>query len=175
MPQSEIRRPQKRTAKLRFNIVDLVLIIAVLACIAGVYLRFHFSEEFGVNHVQNEYAVSFEVKNIRYTSVDAFPTGDNVYLQSSRKLLGTIIGIDSTSPSQMIYTDYSGNVKQIYYPEDSRIDLTGRIAARGTLTERGFMLDGNTYLAPGASYLVLTPHINVTLTITDIQPMPETK
>ena len=32
------------------------------------------------------------------------------------------------------------------------------------------MLDGNTHLAAGTAYAVQTPHIDVTLVITDISP-----
>ncbi len=160
----------KNAARIRFNLVDLVLIIAVLACLVGVYLRYNISEEFGVKHELEDYVLSFEIKNIRYTSADAFPEGDALYLDGKDTVLGTILGIDSTSPSEVIYTDSKGDYKTIYYPEDSRIDLTGRLLSRGDMTERGYMLGGNTYLAPGQTYYVETPRINVSVTITKITP-----
>lgn len=164
------KKKTKNAARIRFNIVDLVLIIAVLACLVGVYLRYNISEQFGVNHEMGEYVLSFEIKNIRYTSADAFPEGDTFFLNGDDTVLGTVIAIDSTSPSEVIYTDSRGDYKTIYYPEDSRIDMTGRLLSEGMMTDRGYMLAGNTYLAPGQTYYVETPHINVSVTITGIEP-----
>lgn len=164
------KKKQKNAARIRFNIVDLVLIIAVLACLVGVYLRYNVSEQFGVNHELGEYVLSFEIKDIRYTSADAFPEGDTFYLDEKDVILGTVIAIDSTSPSEVIYADSKGDYKTIYYPEDSRIDLTGRLLSEGMMTDRGYMLAGNTYIAPGQTYYVETPHINVGITVTGIEP-----
>ena len=171
MAQKEQKKERKPSSRIRFNIIDLVIVIALLACVAGVYLRYNFGEQYGVEHELAQYEITFEVTNIRYTSVDAFPEGDAVYLKNGGKYMGSIIGIDSTTPSEMVYTDLSGNIIQIYYPENSRIDLVGRLLASGTMTAGGFMLDGNTHLAAGTSYAVQTPHIDVTLVITDISPV----
>ncbi|MBR7185177.1 MAG: DUF4330 family protein [Clostridia bacterium] len=159
---------EKKTA--RFNIIDLVLIIAVLACIVSVYLRYNVSENFGVNQEMEEYVLAFEIKNIRYTSAEAFPEGDPVYLAEKDVLMGTILAIDSTTPAEVIYTDTKGDYKVIYYPEDTRIDLTGRILAKGIMTEKGFLLNGNLFLAPGQLYYVETPLITVGITVNKIQP-----
>ena len=163
-------KQQKNAARVRFNLVDLVLIIAVLACLVGVYLRYSAGDEFGVKHELDQYVLSFEINNIRYTSADAFTEGDKVYLDGKETVLGTILAIDSTSPSEVIYTDDKGDYKMVYYPEDTRIDLTGRLLSIGVMSERGYLLGGNTYLAPGQTYYVETPRINVSVTITDIEP-----
>lgn len=169
------KKTQKKPTHVRFNIIDLVLIIAVLACLVGVYLRYTASEQFGVNHELEDYVLSFEIKNIRYTSADAFPEGDPLYLNGKDTVLGTILAIDSTTPAEVVFTDKKGNYKTIYYPEDSRIDLSGRILSNGVMTERGYLLGGNTYLAPGQSYYVETPLINVSVTITAINPVDQTE
>lgn len=169
MGQSEEKKSNKNPRRIRFNLVDLVLIIAVLACVTGVYLRYNVSEQFGVNHELNTFTLSFEINNIRYTSADAFPEGDAFYLKSPDKLLGTLLSIDSTSPTEVVYTDDKGNYKTAYYPEDTRIDLTGRLQTTGIMTESGFLLDGNTFLAPGQTYAVQTPRIDISVTITAIE------
>ena len=163
-------KQQKNAARVHFNLVDLVLIIAVLACLVGVYLRYSAGDDFGVNHELEQYVLSFEINNIRYTSADAFAEGDALYLDGKDTVLGKIMSIDSTSPSEVIYTDDKGDYKTVYYPEDTRIDLTGRMLSDGVMSDRGYLLGGNTYLAPGQTYYVETPQINVSVTITDIEP-----
>ena len=108
---------------------------------------------------------------MRYTSADAFQEGDAAYLKTQGKLLGTVLGIDSTTPSELIYTNLSGDIRQVYYPENSRIDMEGRLLVSGVMTDRGFMLDGNTYLAPGVPYAVQTPRIDISIVIADISPL----
>lgn len=169
MGQNEEKKTVTPSRRVRFNLIDLVLIIAVLACLTGVYLRYNVSEQFGVNHELSTFVLSFEIKNIRYTSADAFPEGDSFYLNKQDKLLGTVLAIDSTSPTEVVYTDDKGNYKTAYYPEDTRIDLTGRLQATGIMTDSGFLLDGNTFLAPGQTYAVQTPRIDVSVTITAIE------
>lgn len=160
----------KSASRVRFNIVDFVLIIAVLACLCGVYLRYNLSEEFGSKTEMGEYVLSFEINGIRYTSADAFPEGDKFFLDGKDTVLGTVLAIDSTSPAEIIYTDPRGDYKTIYYPEDSRIDLTGRLLSEGMMTDRGYMLGGNTHITPGQGYYIESPRINVSLTITAIEP-----
>ncbi len=164
-----VQTEEKKAKKIRFNLIDLVLIIALLSCIVGIYLRYNAANEFGVNHELDSYVVSFDIQNIRFTSADAFHEGDLFYLKEKNQTLGELLAIDSTSPSKTIYIDAKGNYKTLYYPEDSRIDLSGRVSAEGIMTERGFLLGGNTYLAPGETYYVETPYINVDITVTDIE------
>ena len=171
MAQTEQKKGRKTDSRIRFNVIDLVIIVAILACIAGIYLRYNFGEQYGVEHQLEQYEITFQVQNVRYTSADAFQEGDAVYLKTQGKLLGTVQGIDSTTPSELIYTDLSGDIRQIYYPENSRIDMEGRLLVSGVMTDRGFMLDGNTYLAPGAAYAVQTPRIDVSIVIADISPL----
>lgn len=167
--QNEKNQAKKKSPRFVLNVVDLVLIIAVLACVVGVYLRYNLSENLGVRQELSDYVLSFKIENVRFTSGDAFPEGDMVFLaETNDQELGTILAIDSTAPSEVVFTDKEGDYRILYYPEDTRIDLTGRILSSGVMTERGYMLGGNTYLAPGQSYAVETPRIYVEITITDI-------
>ena len=170
MAQTEQKKGRKTDSRVRFNVIDLVIIVAILACIAGIYLRYNFGEQYGVEHQMEQYEITFQVQDVRYTSADAFQEGDAVYLKTQGELLGTVLGIDSTTPSELIYTDLSGDIRQIYYPENSRIDMEGRLLVLGVMTDRGFMLDGNIFLAPGATYAVQSPRIDVSIVIADISP-----
>lgn len=168
---AKTEKTTKSASRVRFNIVDLVLIIAVLACLCGVYLRYNLSDAFGAKTEMGEYVLSFEIASIRYTSADAFPEGDKFFLEGKDDVLGEVLGIDSTSPAEYVYTDNSGNYKTIYYPEDSRIDVSGRLRSIGMMTDRGYMLGGNIHIAPGQTYYIESPRINVNVTITGIEPV----
>ena len=173
MARTDEKKLKKSGGKGRFNIIDLILLITVLACIAGIYLRYSASQDFGVKQQLDSFTLSFEVQNIRYTSADAFPSGDAVYMRSDDTYVGTILSLDSTSPTEYIFFDLAGNVKQTYYPENTRIDVTGKILSQGRMTENGFLLNGNVFVAPGRTYSIKTPHIDVDITITDITRIEE--
>ena len=64
MAQTEQKKGRKSDSRIRFNIIDLVIIVVVVACIAGIYLRYNFGEQYGVEHQMEQYEITFQVQNV---------------------------------------------------------------------------------------------------------------
>lgn len=154
--------------RFRFNVIDVLIVLIVLACVVGLIARF--SNIGGISSAENlkTYDVYFSVSNIAYTSEDAFVQGDTVTLADSGVVLGEFAGLESILPAEFFARDESGNLIVVNYPESTRIDVTGRIVSRGIMSENGYLLNGTTYIASGTEYSVQSEHMDFVLKITNI-------
>ena len=163
-----------------FNVIDAVIIILVIAVALGIYSRFNVVETLWQKNDTQKYAVSFTVKDIRYTTPAYVNVGDKVYFADTDELFGTIMSESenvnalSITPAVKHFTDSDGNVVEVFYPGDTRIDAKGRIECMGYYSDKGgFTVDGRKYLAPGQSVDVKTELVTLTVTITSIDLIKE--
>lgn len=149
--------------KNKFNIVDFFIIAVVIACICGVVLRFNLIEKLNVGAAKDTVEISFYIHNISDYSTQALVVGDDAYNGSVYMgKLGTIeIG------KAEYYIENSEGVLELTY-DDTRYDVRGTIIGSGTMTEDGFMLNNNTYIAPGKEMLISTKNITVNVLITNL-------
>ena len=154
--------------KLRFNVIDVLIVLIVLACAVGLIVRFSNVGEISSAENLKTYDVYFSVSNIAYTAEDAFIQGDTVTLADSGAVLGEFAGLESILPAEFFARDESGNLIVVNYPESTRIDVTGRIVSHGVRSENGYLLNGTTYIAAGTEYSVQSEHMDFILKITNI-------
>ncbi len=152
--------------KLRFNILDFLIVAVVILCIAGVLLRG------GVKTTDEKLEsqkaiVSYYVSNIQSSSQYCFQEGDRIYSDSLGCEMGRLIGKVSVTPT-VYYMEYDGIIKKSESVAD-RIDLRGQFECEGKMSESGFSIGGTQYIAPGMSTYAHLPNINVTILITDVE------
>ena len=153
--------------KFRFNVIDVLIILIVFACILGMIFRFGKVGGMSSENLKT-YDVYFSVDGIAYTSEDAFVPGDTVRLADSGLILGEFAGLETILPAEFFAQDAEGNWITVNYPPSTKIDVTGRIISHGVMSENGYLLNGTTYIAPGAEYTVQSEHMDFVLTITNI-------
>lgn len=154
-------------AKKRFNAVDFFIIAAIMACIAGVALRYNLIEKLSVGTPKDTVEISFYIHNISEYSAQALVVGDDVY--SGGTYLGKISTVDISKAEY--YFENSEGVLELTYDE-RRYDVRGTIIGSGTMTEDGFMLNNNTYIAAGKEMLVSTKNITVNILVTNLNVTP---
>lgn len=164
----EQNKQPSASSRFRFNVIDLLIVLIVLACVVGLIVRFGNLGKMSAGDAQKSYDVYFTVSNIAYTAEDAFVPGDTVTLVESGAVLGEFAALESILPAEFLARDVNGNLISVRYPESTRIDVTGRIVARGVMSENGFLLNGTTYVASGAEYSVRSEHMDFVLKITSI-------
>ena len=160
---------QETRTKRRFNVIDAFIIVLVLLCVLGVYFRGQIAEWIGIEKKVEEYQITFEVSEIRYTSSKYFYTGSKVYLDSGNIVIGTIEGNCTVLPAEIYLTDSEGAPVLTNYPKDTYVDVTGSIKCLGIQKEGGFFLNGTYSLAPGSKVNVHTEMLNFSMTITEIE------
>ncbi len=165
--------------RFRIKALDIVIILLIVASVVAVYFRSNILDTLTGAKNLKEYNVSFEIKDIRYTT-EKFINDDlnkKVYYEDGTEL-GTLIEASdisiyaiSSSYAQKNFTTKDGkNVVSLPCPKDTRIDANGRLRCKGTISEDGYFLVGGTkYLAPGDTVPIKTAHVTLNITITNIE------
>ena len=152
--------------KLRFNILDLLIVAVVIICIAGVLLRG--GAETTDPKLETQTAiVTYKISNIQSASQHCFQEGDRIYSQTLDCDMGYLVGKVSVTPA-VSYVEDDGVIIKVESVSD-RIDLVGQFKCEGKMSESGFSIGGSQYIAPGMSTYAYLPNINATILITDVQ------
>jgi len=146
MNEKKVKKDASR--RFKFNAVDIVIILLVALLGIGIFLRYDMENRIfeGEGEV---YTVEFVCEKVRYTTADYINVGDVLYFTGSTGVVGTVQGTLVSRPSsEEVVVD--GKIITAYYPQDTLIDITGTISVSGTMTENGFLVSGNTYIAPNS-------------------------
>ena len=155
---------QKR--KLRFNILDFLVLVIVILVIVGAVLRGYIKNTDEKLEVDKA-IITFKINNIQAASAQHFAAGTPVYSYSLGCDLGKMVGDVVVTPAAY-YVEDDGKVVKAY-SQSGRIDLVGTIECEGTMTkDGGFKLDGSQYFAPGMTTSASLPQIDAHILITDI-------
>ena len=173
MSKKEFSQGNKRNV--HFNVIDALIIILLVAIVLGVYFRFNIVESLKGDDNTEVYTVSFSIENIRYTTPSYMNVGDAVYFGDTGEFFGVLISesenqsVLSIMPASEIFIDSAGNLKEVYYDEDTRIDARGRIECKGIYNEEGgFCIDGTRYIAPGQTIEINTELVTLNIIVTSI-------
>ena len=149
--------------RFKFGPIDIVIIILFIACVVGIILRYNISEKLQNTTDLREAEVSFLVSDISPSAADAFIIGDVAFWEGNR--LGPI-------KSKDVYNAVEYNANADGFPVKSenleKRDVRGVITASGKLTDDGFLLNGNMYIAAGKELKINTKNIAVTITVTGV-------
>lgn len=159
--------------KPKFNAIDAVVIILIVAFLAGIIYNAFISNEREIGSELAEYRIYFKIDDIKSTSADYFVPGDTVRFGSNEKVVGVLDEIVQRVPAVGAYND---NGTEVLYPdiqdttiyEDTRYSLIGSITAKGIMTENGFMLNGETYIAPNSELNIYTKYIEANIRIISV-------
>ncbi len=151
--------------KLRINILDFLIVAAVVLCIAGALLRGG-AKRTDEKLITQTAVITFQVSNVQEASQYCFADGDRIYSQSLGCEMGRIVGAVKATPA-VYYYEENGVITKAY-SESGRVDLVGTFACEGQMSESGFLMGGTQYIAPGMTTYAYLPNINVNILITDI-------
>ncbi len=154
--------------KKRFNIVDFFIIAAVLACIFGAMLRYKLIDKLNVGAPKDTVEISFYIHDVSEFSANALIPGDEV--KNGGVTLGKLGNIEAGKAEYYI-ENLKGELELTY--DETRCDIRGTITGSGTMTDDGFMLNNNTYIAAGKEMLISTKNINVNILVTDLEVTTE--
>ena len=157
--------------KVKFNATDVLIILLILACIASVCYKAFFAESLAPESDLSEYRIYFKIDDIKSTSLAYFVPGDNVRLTSSDEKVGMLEGIVQ---SLLAVGAYNDNGEEVFYPsidksnDETRYSVYGNITVKGKMTDGGFLLGGERYIAPNSTLAIITEHIETEIKIISI-------
>ena len=151
--------------KIRFNGIDLLIVLVIAASIAGVLIR-----AYGVNRLEraahtDTVNISFKVTGISDTSGDIFAKNDIYYIADTERIFGRLSDF-KTSPTMALIEKTDGTAVSARVP--GQIDVSGTFSAEGEMTDAGFLLGGVEYIYINQTYTVESKQCRITLTVTDI-------
>ncbi len=159
---------EKSTKFRKPNVLDIVILIVLIFCVFSIVFRYRQQSEIADGALSGKYEISFTVTNVKYSTADAFVAGDEVYVATDDTYIGIFDRIDSNTPA-VYYAPDPDRTTPLYYPEGTRVDITGTIISEGVMNEDGFFVGGSYFLAPGKKVTFYTGHIFVDAVLGEIK------
>ena len=171
----------KAKKRLGFNAIDALIIVLILAAIAGLVLRYTVLNDVEDASSYDTYYITFKSGEIPQSACDAIDQtakdadGENwVYLQNGTTRVGELTaGSVTYLPSETLAEDKDGNKVVVHYPD--LFDATGMIKCAGFVSSEtgAFRLNGKLDLAVGSELKVQTKYGDFVIEITAIEPALE--
>ncbi len=150
------RQMATKAKKRRFNVVDALIIVLVLAVIAVAVWLVVWRKN--VQNAEESFDIEYivELRTIRDEFTDNFKVGDKLIDSASKLQLGEIIATNIT-PATFTGTNYeTGSLAYYDYPEHSDVALT--VKATATLNSDGeYLIDHGFVISVGETVYVRLP------------------
>lgn len=152
--------------KKRFNIIDFVILVIILGCIAGLVIRYNIVDSI-VGMTESEVkTVSFIAKDLYPEVAASVKEGSVFYCEANGISLGSLSHLKN-QPGEYIYIDSAGSAASVDAPV--KRDISGSFELEGFVSENGFMINGTQYVAPGKEMLIQSEDVQISVIITEIK------
>ncbi|HAN20271.1 MAG: hypothetical protein A2Y15_07915 [Clostridiales bacterium GWF2_36_10] len=150
--------------RIRFNILDIIIIVLLIALIAGVLFRNNIEEL--LNPVKsNEIVYTFGIKQVDSIRLSYLTLDTVISEKDSGASMGRIIKVNSER-SKVI--EYTIDGKEMLIEKDGLFDVTVKAIAGGFKSDTGVFLNGNILIAPGKTYSIFTSTAVFEITILSV-------
>ena len=131
--------------KLRFNIIDFLIIVAIVAVVVVFAVRGGIIKKISSYNTTITYTV--KVFDVQKGSFDLVNVGDSLYFDEDDRRIGKVV--DKSFSESVDYAVLSdGTIKKVKNVED-RIDMYITIEADGTFDDDGCMVNGDFFVGKG--------------------------
>ena len=141
----------------RVSIIDILIVLAIIGLIAGIAYRRATPHLAEILRPDEEFVIVFEVNRIRsIIAHDTVQVGHMLFRQHERQALGRIIDVEHL-PAEDIMQRSDGTV--IVAGMEGRYSLRITVEATGSVTGAGYLINGNTHLAPGTDIVLINSRV----------------
>ena len=158
----------KDTKRVRFSVIDFVIILMILACLVGVAMRFDLADRLFSRTALTSGRITFVAETVTPEERAVFT--ENTVFYTDRDTFGTLTGVEA-SPAVVYYENALGTLT--HYEHDTLLDLRGSFSAKLLYTEEGYLLNGNTFIAAGSTFTVKAGGASVLITIIGVEAAGE--
>ncbi|MBQ3100423.1 MAG: DUF4330 family protein [Clostridia bacterium] len=151
--------------KIRFNIIDFLIIVIAIGCIAGVIMRYDIIDKIVVDRERDEVSVSFMITGISPQISDQIKDGDEFYVVGANTRLG-VLEDHTVSNAEKVEANENGFPVRSY--DDTSRDVRGTFTSYGVNNEDGFFLGGTLFIAPGKTLTIESRNVRISVIITEI-------
>ena len=150
----------------RFNVIDFVILIVIIGCIAGVIVRYNFVNRILAPEETQTVTVTFTAKELPVKIIDSVNKKTSFTCVSTDNSLGKL-NYFRVLDSEYVYTDTNGRPRIGH--SDTKKDLTGSFEVTGIKNDNGFLLNGTQFLAPGNEITIKSRDVQLSVIITEIK------
>ncbi len=148
----------------RFNVFDVLIILAILSCIAAIVIKIFFIED--VQADLKNARIAFTVENVSEATAEAFCVQNRViYLQDSDAQIGTLEKA-SYSAQKLLVEDMGGKLVEAKHPTKKQIE--GEALISGYWSADGFLVGGTHLATVGSTFKIYTKDVACTITIVGV-------
>ena len=152
--------------KIRFNSIDFLIIIAIIAAIFTVVYRSGLKNSIDAIRSNDTIVYTLRINNVQRESFDLLELEDKMFSKSDDKNLGTIVSKEF-KPAETHIELNNGKIVKTYIP--NRIDIYLTVEAIGRVTDEGCMIGGNYFIASGKYISAYTPKVSFNFEVIDAQ------
>ncbi len=145
---------EKKARKLPFNIIDVIIILAVLALGAGIFMRIQLKRQ-SVSKELQTVTVTVKVRRVLAQTDALISKGDVFYQKSDMTKLGEVSSKE-LFPAVIYTAGPDGKLIRSEYDLNDRVDMVIALAVEGISSESGFLIAGSKYIAPGSSLTMIS-------------------
>ena len=156
---------RRKSGKLRFNIIDFLIIVIVLGCMAGVVIRYNIIDRIVLDTKRDEVKISFMVSGMTPQIANAIVDGEEFYVVGTSYTLGKLNEHNITN-ARIVEANDSGLPVESF--DDTLRDVRGSFTSYGVHNDDGFFLGGTMFLAPGKTLTAESKSVRFSLIITEI-------
>lgn len=151
--------------KIRFNIIDVIIIIAILAVAGAFLLRGNGGELINSAFAEADIEYVIKIASIQNASADAVKAGDGVFYYENDAAIGKVTAVEY-KPATVYVNVPEGEIKKFELTQ--KIDLTITVSAKGKSDATGNYINGNLFVAPGKELHIYTKNIDFVGTVMSV-------
>ncbi|MBQ3426541.1 MAG: DUF4330 domain-containing protein [Clostridia bacterium] len=158
-----------RKIKGKFNIIDLLVILLIIAVIAGLFVRFGSSVTTAVKS-DEEFECIVKVQSVRQFTVDALTESMETKSRLTDKKatvdLGEITGVEC-EPAEVLSEKTNGTM--VYAPQEDRYNVYVTIRTHAKESDNSYILADSNELAVGRSIEIFSKYVHTSGLITKVE------
>jgi hypothetical protein len=162
---------QINNEKIRFGVLDAVVLIVIVALAAALIFRFTTDMRL-FTYDTEKYAVTVRAEGLQYTTVDLITTSEAVYFEDG-DYLGTVLSSPTVTPKMVYELGAEGDLIPAYYPNNTLVDITTSLECELVTSDGMLMTKNGEHIAVGVVLKLQTQTVDITVEIVGIEKIEQ--
>ena len=151
-------------SKTRFNMIDLIIVMIIIACILATVFRGTILDKLSFSSSVDRVRVSFVADNLTYDDVSALSVNDNLFL--SEKSFGKLTSVSHVNQTTVVPSQNGLSFTEAVDP--THYTVNGEIEISGKNTDKGFFFDSDVHIGVGKVLNLESSNCAISIVITKI-------
>ena len=157
----------KNSSKIRFGLLDAVVLIVVIALVGAMVFRYTADKNLFAYNTE-KYTVTVKACGLQYTTVGMIGSDDAVFLDDGKQI-GSFVHAPTVTPMLKYATASSGDIIAAYYPDNTMVDISTDILCDLIVKDGLIMTKSGVHIAVGAVIDIHTETVDMTVEITSVE------